>query len=253
MYLNQETINLQSQLADYCRSGVYTPIKGVNSNRVENYRRLVYNNVKNTLEKAYPITLAWLNKEEWEKLVYSYFKLHNSKTPKIWEMPREFMEFVRENKFAVSLDKPALDDLLLMEWIEIEVYCMPDIFIDTGNKSGDNIYDILILSPEYRLMKLDYPVHLLHADKAKEKKGNWFLYVFRNQETGSVQFLNVSMLHVYVLEKQYESPQSIFELLPEISSVFGIADVKQIKDHLCIFVSDLISKGAVIGYRSTKK
>ncbi len=247
MYLNKETVDIQTELASYCKTGIYKPIEGIQESRVNHYRRLVIGNVKSTLERAYPITLEWLLDEEWLLLVNDFFEYHDAQSPKIWELPKEFMEFVKENDYATKLKKNALDDLLLIEWVEIEVHTMTDESVGKYVKEGNLIEDKLVLAPEYRLLRLDYPVHALNGDEAVEKKGDWFIYVFRNRETDGVQFLNISSLHVFVLEKLYEKAQSITSILPVISSIFGLNDVQQLKTHLQSFVSDLKKQGALLG------
>ncbi|TLX75356.1 hypothetical protein E9993_10700 [Labilibacter sediminis] len=249
MYLSQETKQLQHKLANYCRTGKYESIEGVSKSRVKQYRRLVFNNVKNTLNQAYPITVEWLSDDDWLFLVNAFFENHDAQTPKIWEMPREFMEYVAESNFSEKLNKPALNDLLLFEWVEIEVHTMTDVQLEPYLLKGDYLYDTLVLAPEYSLQKLSYPVHILNADKAVEQKGDWFIYVFRDVDSGVVQFLNISVLHTFVLEKLYEKPQSLAELLPLVSSIFGFTEESQLKEHVKNFIADLHVKGALIGFR----
>lgn len=245
MYLNKETIEIQDSLAAYCKTGELQEIENVLNDRVKHYRRLVFTNVKNTLERAYPITLEWLSDEEWDLLVNDFFKSHDAQSPKIWELPKEFMEFAKQNNYANSLNKPALNDLLLVEWVEIEVHTMMDIDIDSKMLGGDSS-EVLVLTPEYNLLRLDYPVHIFNGDDSLDKKGDWFIYIFRNRETDGVQFLNISALHVFVLEKLYENPITLNNLLPIVSSVFGLTDIKALTKHLETFFSDLRKKGALI-------
>jgi hypothetical protein len=248
MFLNSETIELQEKLALYCRIGIYTKLEGVDENRVAHYRRLVLNNINNTLKQAYPITQEWLTKAEWEVLVQSFFKEHFSQTPKIWEMPKEFMEYVKDKKLAIQLDKPALNDLLLFEWFEIEVHTMPDKEVFFEKEDGNYLKDTAVLNPHYLLHKLDYPVHIFNADNAVAKKGDWFIYLFRHPDTGAVQFLNISALHVFVLEKLYDEPQPLVKVLPLISSVFALHDVDNLKQRIVQFFIDLQKKGAIQGF-----
>ncbi len=247
MYLNSETIEIQKSFADYCKSGVYSKIGGVSSNRVSHYRRLVFNNIKNTLEKAYPITEEWLGREEWLKLINEFFRKHEAKSPKIWELPKEFMEFVINENYARKLNKPALNDLLLIEWIEIEVHTMPDEPIPKVDKVNNYINDQLVLNPEYRLIKLDYPVHNYNADDAVNHKGDWFIYIYRDITSKEVLFLNISALHVFLIEKLYDSPTSLEILLPIISSAFGISDIQKIETHLIMFLQDLYLRKVLLG------
>jgi hypothetical protein len=248
MYLNNDTIELQEKLAQYCRTGIFTKLEGVDENRVTHYRRLVFNNINNTLKQAYPITQEWLTKAEWDLLVQSFFKEHLAQTPKIWEMPKEFMEYVKDKKLAYQLAKPSLNDLLLFEWLEIEVHTMPDTDVLFVKDHGDYLKETVVLNPHYCLQHLQYPVHVLNAGEAIHKKGDWFIYLFRHPDTGAVEFLNISALHVFVLEKLYDEPQPFEGILSLVSSVFGIADIEYIRKHFIQFFTDLQNKGAILGF-----
>ena len=59
MLLTEHTKQVQLDLAEYCRTGEYKPLPGITANRVEHYRRLVFNVVKNTdLSGSYRVQLV---------------------------------------------------------------------------------------------------------------------------------------------------------------------------------------------------
>ncbi len=77
---------------------------------------------------------------------------------------------------------------------------------DEGLKfhSDANLYYI---NPEIRLIGVEYPVHLKEAKNITEQdKGNYFISLHRNRDTGSVEFTNLSIPFVDVLENLIDTP-----------------------------------------------
>jgi len=246
MLLKVETKNIQEQLADYCRTGIEKPIAGTRSDRLPHYRRLVYNVIKNTMESAFPITEEWLAEEEWETLVYDFFAQHQSQTPAVWKLPKEFVEFVTESNYAETLHKPALNDLLWFEWLEIEVHTMPDTTEPIATSSAFTSNAILTINPYFRIQQAAYPIHLMHANDAAKHHGQWFILLYREIDSGQVKFIRLSILHAVLLEKLNEHAQSIQSLLPVITSLFGITDLQTTFDQLTTFCQDMIKQGVLI-------
>jgi len=246
MLLKADTKEIQEQLADYCRTGVEKPIAGTRADRLPQYRRLVYNMIKNTMETAFPITEEWLPSEEWESLVYDFFAQHNAQTPSVWKLPQEFVEFVSQADYAEIIQKPALNDLLWFEWLEIEVHTMPDTAEPVTSSSTFTNNVPLTVNPYFRIQQATYPIHLMHANEAAKHQGQWFILLYREMDSGQVKFIRLSVLHAVLLEKLNDHPQSLQSVLPVLTSLFGITDLQITVDHLSTFCQDMITKGVLI-------
>jgi hypothetical protein len=89
---------------------------------------------------------------------------------------------------------------------------MPDEAIEFLSET--NLYYV---NPEIRLMRVAYPIHLKKAKKITEQdKGTYFISLHRNRETGVVEFTNLSIPFVDVLENLSEKPldqKSILNIL----------------------------------------
>lgn len=201
MLYTDKTYDSQKRLTKWVRSGKESDVPGATSIGLKQYRRLFRNNIYNSLSQAYPISLEVLSDEEWNTLVDDFFENHDSKTPHIWKLPFEFFQFVKANNYAEKFDYPFLNDLLLFEWLEIEVYTMPNEYPEPYVKSGDILSDTLEVNPEYRLTQLEYPVHMHAAKDSINHKGVYFLLTYREPKTYDVKFMNLDPLHVLFFEK----------------------------------------------------
>ena len=247
MLLKAETYQQQSKLTEYCRNGVEIDILGAKADRLPNYRRLVFNVVKDALETTYPISFKFIDSAIWNEMVYNFFSTHKCVDPQVWRMPEEFYQFCLNENYAEKYKLPFLNDLLQFEWIEVEIYMMEDLKYPEY-KSSDNWLDKkLALNPEYKIIKLEYPVHLEKLANALSKKGDYFLLLYREKESGRVQFINLSILYTFLIENIALGEKTLEQIFNDILYLFGINDIEMLQTESLKFLEDLHSKGFVLG------
>ena len=250
MLLKEKTKNLQSRLADYCRTGELTLTTEVNQKHVHHYRRLVYNIIDDIFESAFPVFFEFASDELWSEMVNDFFSKHPCQTPHVWKLPGEFYEHACKENWKEKYKIPFLEDLLLFEWIEMDIHTMKDEVIPAYKKEGDWNKDVVVLNPEYRILSTKYPVHTTAPAGLDDKtKGQYFILIYRQPETGSIQFLDISVLYALAIEK-IEEGKNIPEVVNELQSVFSFPDKAGAQNHLISFLKDLSHKGFVLGFKN---
>jgi len=248
MYLLEKTRRNQEKLGTYCRTGEDTGIEGARADRLPQYRRLVFNVVKSNLKNAFPLCAKIMGEEEFTRLVQDFFQLHDCKTPSIWKLPAELLEHARVHHLAEKFGRPYLDDLLLFEWMEIEVYTMPDEEIKPFSCEGDLLKDLLYVNPEHRLINLTYPVHMKAAGEQEKNKGNYFLLLYREPGSGKVKFINLSPLHVWIFEQLLPEEFALEDLIQKARNIFSINDVERLENEMVNFIAHLKQTKAILGF-----
>jgi len=246
--LRPETTKIQHIFAEYCRTGDPVEIPGTVASRLHHYHRLVYNVVNNTMEQAFPITFKVMKKEEWDEMIDQFYRYHDCQTPKIWELPREFYQFIRDKNFAEKYNKPYLNDLLYFEWVEIEVHSMPDNNPENVAEIRDLLTDPLVINHESRIIRLEYPAHKYPAEQTKDKKGNYFVLIFRVPETGNVRFIDLSILHIVLLQQMETTQKPVVELFDDIAQHFNISADGTFRVNISKFLKDMILQQYILGY-----
>jgi hypothetical protein len=249
MNLKKDTAIIQEQLGEYCRTGVETDIPGVTPGRIHHYRRLVNNVVRDILDSGFPIALATLGEEQWDKMVQDFFINGKPKAPQVWRLPFEFYQYHAALETGTRIGKPYLDDLLYFEWMETEVYNMTDRPFPEFVKEGKVLEDRLAFNPEYEIIRMEYPVHMHPAEKTPEIKGVYFVLIFRAPDTGYVQFLNLSSLNAYILTRLVEEDLPVGHLRGDIAQSTGIESGTYLDAALEKFVEELMRKQLILGYK----
>ncbi len=247
MLLKKETHNIQSKLAEYCKTGLEVSIEGAKQDRLHHYRRLTYNIVKGALATAYPIAQKSLSEKEWLTMVDDYYAHHKMQTPLVWKMPFEFYEYCVAQKHGEKFNKPYLDELLYFEWIEIELHTMEDMAIPIYKEEGDILHDKLIVTPEHELLAFEYPVHKFKGDELIDKKGSYFVLIFRKHDTGAVRFINLSAFFALTLQTIVDEQTTLESAIKNSSVAFGV-DYNQSIQHGLAFANDLVAQGFVLGF-----
>jgi len=237
-------------LGSYCRKGGEEPdIPGLSRGRVQHYRRLVDRVVRSSLDSAYPITLAALEEQRWDDLIQEFFSKGKPRSPELWRLPCDFLNFHAEAQSGERLGLPWLDNLLYFEWMEIEVYNMPDLPFPTYTEEGDYNANPLAFNPECEFIHLEYPVHLYAARESVQHKGDYFVLILRSSETGHVNFINLGGLNFYIIKRLQEEEICLHELRFDVARMSGVESATYLDKMLGSFIRDLKEKGFVLGLR----
>ncbi|MCF6332082.1 MAG: putative DNA-binding domain-containing protein [Draconibacterium sp.] len=249
MLLKTETYNQQSNFAQYCRDGKDLAILGAKQERLPHYRRLIFNVVKDAMETTFPISFKYIETEIWDEMVYNFFSWHKCSEPQVWRMPEEFFEFCKSQNYAEKYNLPFLFDLLYFEWLEVELYMMEDIQYPKFKKTENWLTEKIAVNPEHKIVKLEYPVHLEKPFDAANKKGDYFLLIYREKESGRVQFANLSVLFTFLVENIVLCEQTLEEIFNDILYIFGINDLEMLQTEAFTLLRDLQARGFVLGVK----
>lgn len=242
--LKPETALAQKQLADYCLSENQQSVPDTHEGRLPVYRRLVFNQVLNTLKRTYPLTVAIFPEKIFREMAEDFFSRHECQSPFLWRMPEDFYKYAHASQWDEKYSSPALLDLLLLEWLEIEVFMMPDIPLPQLKIDGKLTEDSLVLNPHHRLNHFHYPVFSLSLDEAAKNPGDYFLLTFRHVETLKVQFMSLPAVYALALESLKKTAQTWQIAVDDAATLLG-QDVPQ---HSLEFVEHTLSSGLFLGF-----
>jgi len=82
---------------------------------------------------------------------------------------------------------------------------MKNIEFPQAKMQGDILDDVLVVNPEYRLIELEFPVHLVSAKECNKRKAKFFVLVFRDPIHFRVEFVDLSLLHLFLIQRIMES------------------------------------------------
>mgnify|MGYP005992245727 CR=1 FL=1 len=244
--LKQETKALQTQFAQYCRDGKSKGIEGVRPDRIGHYKRLIHGIIEDSLTSAYPIAANDIGDEKWMEIVSRFIEVAKPSNPQLWKMPFELIGFVREQGIEKELNKDYLLDLLLFEWIEIEVHTMPDVSFDSFRKFEGDMENKIVVNPHFRYLQLSYPVFKIKGEDNLAHKGQYHLLVYRVEESGVVEFLELSAFLIHYLHSLQQTVSASYALQNTLAA-FQLESNDTILQQAQQFVLKLQKNGLVLG------
>jgi hypothetical protein len=119
-------------------------------------------------------------------------------------------------------------------------------------KEGNVFHTPLVLNPEFRMLNLKYPIHIRPAEEATRLKGDYYVLILREYETGKVRFISLSVLFAYVIMQLSIAPTALNELIIQCANVFKIEDKATLKKELIAFAEDLLYQKMILGFEKLK-
>ncbi len=249
--MSKSTYLQQSLLAAYTRGGddgIISKLSRVKEKGIRYYRHLVFNIVSDGVSNAYPIMTDFFGEEKMKELVHDFFSNQKCQNFQVWAMPKEFKDYLLQYKKDMMERYPFIPDLLLFEWMEIEMFMMPDEVMPDYEKEGNILKDNLVLNPEIQILFFHYPVHAKHPIKISEQdKGEYFVLMHRQPENKDIIFTNLNLAVVKIIEALYHEPLCI----DEIQKLFSPTSLEQ-KEEIKQFIREALRSGSIIGFQKNK-
>ncbi|MCB0480526.1 MAG: putative DNA-binding domain-containing protein [Flavobacteriales bacterium] len=247
--LNPETHRIQSQLAEYCKTGKTQEIKGALPDRLHNYRRLVFNVIFDIMTNAYPITRNLFG-DRWKEFLQRFFIEHKCQHYQVWKLPEELLIWVKNADISEKTEFPFLTQLLEFEWAEIVVYNGADQEIPKTINHGNWRLDDLVFNPYYYLINLSYPIHKMPLRDAQKEIGNYCVILLRDLKKLNVKVLEFP-LFFGTLMGQLNSSKNLHLAALDTCAMLQLELTPEIEDQISKWINQMIEKGFILGYRTT--
>ena len=248
---------VQREMTDWLREPERKPAPDVELRRLNIYRELFFNNVRDFVENAYPMLKSLLPEEQWSALVTDFFAEHRCQSPYFRDISLEFRQWMESARTDLLAARPWIPELLHYEWVELAAECSEvdadDPAVDTRvDEDGDLLAGIPVVGACVWPLVYRWPVHTFTpgdppADTPPELPT--CLVVFRDDE-GSVSFLAVSAVTARLLELlQASGSQTGRDVLLKLAAEAGHTDVRAFMTAGQGTLADLRARGIIRGSR----
>lgn len=226
----------------------------VEDRRMNIYRELFYNNVEGFMASSFPVLRKITADEQWHALIRDYFSNHKAKTPLFPEMPREFLQYLQEEREPQDSDPSFLLELAHYEWVELAL-SLADEESDGNdiNPDGDLLEEHPVLSSLAWPLQYHYPVHQIGPDYQPENppESPTFIIVYRNTDD-KIGFLEINPVTARLLQLLDEdNNQSGGKLLEQIAAEINHADHEMVVQGGLSILQDLRMRDIILGTRNT--
>ena len=198
------------------------------------YRELVFNRFYDAISTTFPLFSSFVGEEALSKLI-SLFLREKHSSPLLLNLLGEFVEFFRKAGEHLKSDKPFLEELLIYEWTEVELF-------NASDSTEEKVYR---LSPSARLLTFEYPVHRaeeLNKEEIVSKRDRYYLLLYRDPETYEVNSVELTRpVFEFLRLLEGSTPKEA------IRKVDWGVDVNEVEGYILRFVEELKKKGVLSG------
>ena len=219
----------QYEFAAHLRDPAHVaPPADIEARRMEIYRNLFFNNIRNLLSNTFPVLCEIYGEERWDMLLRDFYRDHNSHSPLFPDLPREFLHYLAEerttgNRTDTEDDPPYLYELAHYEWVEAGLLLAPDPEpLPDLDVSGDVLANAPVTSSVAWLLAYQWAVDQIGVEQQPDAPAPQPLYylVYRNEED-KVVFLKINA-----------TSARLFEILSEDRLIAGRAALEQLAKEL---------------------
>lgn len=241
----------QYEFAAHIRDPGHNPAPaGIEDRRLNIYRELLYNNVEGFLSSGFPVIRELLDDESWHALVRNFFSRHHCHTPLFMEIPREFLNYLENERADRCEDMPFLRELAHYEWVELALSIAQDedrpLSIDSD---GDLVAGIPVLSSLAWPLSYRFPVHRIspafRPDTPPEQPSYLLVYRDTDDDVGFIE-LNAVSARLFAL-LQEDSARSGRQVLEQIASELRHPDPDTVINGGFHILREWRERGIVLG------
>lgn len=187
------------------------------------YQKIVYNNMAEILENAFPILHEISSETLWENLITDFLAHHKAQSPLFLKIPEEFVNYLKNTRQSQN-DPPYLFELAHYEWVEHALDIINEkVDFKKINTKDDLLNGIPVISPLVQLLSYRYPVHEFNASNipnAPSAEPN-YLIAYRNtaDEVGFMQVNPITARLVELIDqsKALTGKQALIQISNEIN------------------------------------
>ncbi len=187
------------------------------------YQKIVYNNMDEILENAFPILYEISSEKLWENLITDFIAHHKAQSPVFLKIPEEFVIYLKTTRTSQN-DPPYLFELAHYEWVEHALDIANEkIDFKKINTKGDLLSGIPVISPLAQLLSYRYPVHEINVNNIPNAPSiaPHYLIAYRNT-ADDVGFLQVNLMTARLVElldqcKGLTGKQALIQISNEIN------------------------------------
>ena len=225
---------------------------GIEDRRMAIYRDLFFNNIKNFISGNFPVLKTLFSDKAWTDLCRDFYTDYRCHTPLFPELPREFLQYLQDNRKNHKDDPPFMLELAHYEWVELALSLdEADLAEIDADHEGDLLSGVPVLSPVAWALSYNYPVHRIRVDFQPDEAPAeaTHLLVWRRGDF-SIQFMQLNTISLLLLQKMKEEPHRTgLDLLKAIAG-----DINHSKPDVVIeggkaLLMDLRDKEVVLGTR----
>jgi hypothetical protein len=237
---------LQRKFADYVRKGLAGNFPEVNGKAFALYHSHLKSKLSHLLGVSFVLTREAIGPLRWEQVIKNFLETCTVSGESVMNLSQAFYAH-----FAAKIKNshlPYLKDLLQFEYLLIELFYMENIPYPSFHSIGNRLESPVVINPEHRLIRLDYPVFKHKGASLAALKGFYYLLLYRHPTLFTVELIELSALYFSALSRMAVQPLSLLTAMEEAAHDFDVPAENLDPDEMIDFFASLHAHRAILGF-----
>lgn len=250
--LHREQYAFAAHLRDPQNNPAPADIEG---RRMQIYRDLFFNNVRDMLAGTFPVLSDLLGEERWALLIRDFYRDHQSRSPLFPDMPREFLHYLVEeratgNRSDSQEDPPFMYELAHYEWVEAGLLLTQEPSPPQGLQTEIDLLDSApVTSAVAWLLAYSWPVNEIGKDSIPDKPAAQPLYYLVYRDTSEeIIFMTLNAVSARLFE--IISGDEVLtgrHALEQLGAELKLADADKLIEGGSKILEEWRARGVIIG------
>ncbi len=229
--------------------------EGIEDRRMAIYRNLFFNNLRNLLATFYPVLRKLHDDDHWARFIRQFMVVHKAETPYFLQMPREFLNFLRDEYEPQPDDYPFLIELAQYEYADLELRVSDTINdLEGVDPDGDLLGCVPVKSALATMFAFNYPVHRISTDyKPTEPSPEPHFITMYRKSDDKVGYLEMNPITAGLLNavEENQAGRNGEELLREFAANINFQDVDAFISHGAAALEEMRQLEILLGTRNS--
>lgn len=241
---------IQQQITAYIRDPKHaSPPKNVDIDRLNVYKEILFNNLAEIIENAFPVCFKILTKKQFRTLIRGFFKNYRINSPFFHDIPKAFVDYLWQLE-QVENYPIFLSELAHYEWVELALDIYDHQLTDEKiNKDGDLLDEHPVISPYAWLLQYQFPVHKIGKSfqPTEVPEQETFLIISRDKNH-HIEFTQINILTAHLLNLLLQNPSiSGKTALQQLGEMIKTSDIEAFIQEGLTDLKKLQKQSIIIG------
>lgn len=238
---------LQKKFSDNVRNGCEGDFPEVNGKTFAIYHKHLKKKLSRLLGFVFTLTQEAIGADLWEKCILQFLASQSVSGESVLGLSHAFYTYLKDK--CKEIQYPFLEELVNFEYLLVELFYLEDIPPLPFQPVGNRLESAVVFNPEHRFLALDYPVFKYEGPDLAQRKGSYYLLLYRHPTLFTVEIIELSALYFSALSMMAEQSVSLLAAIERAARELGIPKEEINPEQMFNFFDSLQEQRVILGFQ----
>lgn len=239
---------IQRRFIDCIRTGNPNGPYGTKTSALVFYHKHLLKKLQQSLESSFPLTKQAMGSKAWLEAVSNFFLTCSTCDETFEGTYFGFSQYLSTSPFATKPSFFYLKDLVTFEYLLLKIEITTDLTLPSFIPEGNRLEEPIVLYPIHHLVHFEYPVFTHVHSQLSQKKGAYYLLIYRHPTLLTVELVELSALYFHMLKKISQEKTSLLTAAHYAASHLDFSIDELDAEEMLMFFDSLQQQQFILGF-----